>query len=107
MPAFKTPYPSPRSLPLLWLPLLPCCALLAAPAAQAEPAPRSVPLERALIEKIRIEGRVRAWELDKICIDGQAYLVIAGPGGQGAPTSIAAAFKDGKPESCQLKPAAS
>ncbi|MDE2367705.1 MAG: hypothetical protein KGN16_01945 [Burkholderiales bacterium] len=98
MPAIKT-------LPLL----LPLAALLAsltaASSVHAEPEPRSVPLERALIEKIRIEGRFRAWDLDKICIDGQAYLVIVGPGGQGAPNGIAPAYKDGKPETCQLKPA--
>jgi len=71
--------------------------------AQTPAAPeRAIALEPAKIETLRIEGAVKTWLVDKVCIDGQAYLMVLA---NGAPGAIAPAFKDGKPEQCQVKPA--
>jgi hypothetical protein len=75
-------------------------ALLAGGSAVAAPE-RSISLDAVKLETIRIEGRIQTWLLDKVCIDGQAYLMVLG---SGAPSAIAPAFKDGKPEQCQQKP---
>jgi hypothetical protein len=63
--------------------------------------PRSLPLDEALVETLRIEGQVQSWTLRKLCIDGQAYW--AGFS-ESSPTGLAAAFKDGKPEACARRP---
>ena len=63
--------------------------------------PRSLPLEEALVETLRIEGQVQSWTLRKLCIDGQAYW--AGFG-ESSPAGLATAFKDGKPEACARRP---
>lgn len=63
--------------------------------------PRSLPLDEALVETLRIEGQVQSWTLRKLCIDGQAYW--AGFG-ESSPTGLAAAFKDGRPEGCARRP---
>lgn len=63
---------------------------------------RVLPLETAGMETITIKGRIQNWDLKKVCIDGQAYLLILGVSG---PNGISPSFKDGKPEQCQLKPA--
>lgn len=62
--------------------------------------PRSLALDEALVETLRIEGQVQSWTLRKLCIDGQAYW--AGFG-DASPTALAAAFKDGKPEACSRR----
>ncbi len=84
-----------------------------APPASAQPAPaaakplassgtpeRTFDLESVVIEDIKVEGLVQAWKLRKVCLDGQAYLLVLGLGG---PTSITASFRDGKPEQCKAK----
>ncbi|MFM8899127.1 MAG: hypothetical protein ACKOF9_04155 [Burkholderiales bacterium] len=57
------------------------------------------PLDEMLIEDIKVEGLVQAWKFRKLCLDGQAYLLILGANQM--PISITAAFKDGKPELCK------
>lgn len=70
------------------------------PTAQAAPAPsRSLPLEQISIEHIDLQGQLRTWKLNKVCIDGQAYLLLMK--GLTEPVSISPSFKDGKPEQCQ------
>jgi hypothetical protein len=59
--------------------------------------PRSLLLDEALLETVRVEGQVQSWTLRKLCIDGQAYWVGFG---DTTPTGIGAAFRDGKPEQC-------
>ena len=61
---------------------------------------RSLPLSQVGMEYIKIEGRIQTWTLQKVCIDGQAYLLISGVSG---PNGISPSFKDGKPEQCQVK----
>jgi len=85
--------------------LLPTIPLLFAAAAAGAAAPeRSLSLDAAKLETIRVEGQVQTWRIDKLCIDGQAYLMVLG---SSAPSAIAPAFKDGKPEQCQVKAAKS
>lgn len=74
---------------------------IAAAAANALPPPeaRSLPLEEISLEHINIQGQIQTWRLHKVCIDGQAYLLITGTTGPGG---ISAAYKDGKPEQCQI-----
>ena len=64
------------------------------------PATRSLPLERISIEHIDIQGQIRTWKLNKICIDSQAYLLLMK--GLTEPVSISPSFKDGKPEQCRV-----
>lgn len=71
--------------------------LLASTAAIAAPE-RTLPLADVILEDIKIEGRVQTWTLRKVCVDGQAYLLILGLSG---PSAISPSFKDGKPEQCQ------
>ncbi|OQW77573.1 MAG: hypothetical protein BVN35_05495 [Proteobacteria bacterium ST_bin11] len=83
------------------------CGLLitmASATANALPPPvaRSLPLEEISLEHIQIQGQIQTWRLHKVCIDGQAYLLIPGTAGPGG---ISAAYKDGKPEQCQIHPA--
>jgi hypothetical protein len=85
-----------KTIPLVSL------ALLAAGNVGAETPERSLPLDAVKLETIRIEGQVQTWVMDKICLDGQAYLIVLGTR---TPTAIAPAFKDGKPERCALKTA--
>ncbi|MCQ8183028.1 hypothetical protein NP603_18060 [Methylomonas sp. SURF-1] len=68
--------------------------------AASPPAIRSLPLERISIERIDIQGQIRTWNLNKVCIDGQAYLLLMK--GLTEPVSISAAFADGKPEQCKV-----
>jgi hypothetical protein len=75
--------------------------MLAAVDANATVPERSFALDAVKLETIRIEGQVQTWLVDKVCIDGQAYLMVLG---SGSPSAIAPAFKDGKPEQCQVKP---
>ena len=58
---------------------------------------RSIVLDDFVIETIRIESRLQAWTLRKVCIDGQAYWIGFS---DTTPTSISPAFKDGRPEQC-------
>jgi hypothetical protein len=81
---------------LMFLPMSIVCGQ-----ALAEAPERAMSLDAVKIETIRIDGQVRTWVIDKICIDGQAYLTVLG---SGSPSTITAAFKDGKPERCQAKP---
>jgi hypothetical protein len=64
---------------------------------------RVLPLEEMVVEDIKLEGLVQAWKFRKLCLDGQAYLLILGA--NQTPVSITASFKEGKPEQC--KPQAS
>ena len=68
-------------------------------AASAAPE-RTLPLSDVTMEYINIEGRIQTWPLQKVCIDGQAYLLVLGVT---APNGIAPSFKDGKPEQCQVQ----
>lgn len=77
-------------------------ALLAAVEAGAAAPERAIALDAAKLETIRIEGQVQTWLVDKLCIDGQAYLMVLG---SGSPSAIAPAFRDGKPEQCRARPA--
>lgn len=61
---------------------------------------RTFDMEAIVIEDLKVEGLVQAWKLRKVCLDGQAYLLVLGLGG---PTSITASFRDGKPEHCKTK----
>lgn len=61
---------------------------------------RTFDMESVVIEDLKVEGLVQAWKLRKVCLDGQAYLLVLGLGG---PTSITASFRDGKPEQCKAK----
>jgi len=63
---------------------------------------RVLPLETVGMETITIKGRIQNWDLKKVCIDGQAYLLILGSSG---PNGISPSFKDGKPEQCPVKSA--
>lgn len=63
------------------------------------PEARSLPLEQITLEHINIQGHVATWRLRKICIDGQAYLVIIGATD---PVGISASYKDGQPEQCHF-----
>jgi hypothetical protein len=60
---------------------------------------RVLPLDELVMEDIKVEGLVQAWKLRKLCLDGQAYLLILGA--NQAPISITASFKDGRPEQCK------
>ena len=74
-------------------------ALLALTSVAVIAAPeRTLPLADVILEDIKIEGRVQTWTLRKVCVDGQAYLLILGLSG---PSAISPSFKDGKPEQCQ------
>ena len=64
------------------------------------PPERTFDMESVGIEDLNVEGLVQAWKLRKVCLDGQAYLLVLGLGG---PTSITASFRDGKPEPCKAK----
>jgi hypothetical protein len=64
---------------------------------------RVLPMDDLVMEDIKVEGLVQAWKFRKLCLDGQAYLLILGVSQM--PISITASFKDGKPELC--KPQAS
>ena len=59
--------------------------------------PRSVSLDAVRLETIRLEGRIRGWTMQKLCIEGQAYWIGFS---ETAPTGISPAFKDGKAEQC-------
>jgi hypothetical protein len=61
---------------------------------------RTLPLDSIHIEDIDIHEGVRTWTLTKVCIDGQAYLLLGIING---PSGISPSFKDGKPEQCQVK----
>lgn len=63
---------------------------------------RTLPMDAVVLEDIKVEGLVQAWKLRKVCIDGQAYLLVLGT--TQTPVSIAPAFKDGKPQQCQARP---
>ena len=58
---------------------------------------RTLPLGAVELETIKIEGRIQTWSFLKVCIDGQAYLLIEG---LSRPDGISPSFKDGKPEQC-------
>ena len=59
---------------------------------------RMLPLSDVILEDIKIEGRIQSWTLRKVCVDGQAYLLILGVSGL---NGISPSFRDGKPEQCQ------
>ena len=58
---------------------------------------RNLSLDEVLLETVRVETRLQAWILRKVCIDGQAYWVGFS---ETSPTGIAPSFKDAKPETC-------
>ena len=60
---------------------------------------RTLNMDSVVLEDIRVEGLVQAWKFRKVCLDGQAYLLILG--GNQAPIAMSASFKDGKPEQCK------
>ncbi|MBD9361659.1 hypothetical protein [Methylomonas fluvii] len=64
------------------------------------PEARSLPLEQISIEHIDLQGQIRTWKLNKVCIDQQAYLLLMK--GLTEPISISPSFKDGKPEQCRV-----
>jgi hypothetical protein len=72
-------------------------AQLPSPRADARPE-RRASLDDLLLETVRVETQLQAWTLRKVCLDGQAYWVGFG---ETAPTGIAPAYKDGKPEQCR------
>lgn len=61
---------------------------------------RMLDLGDVKMEDIKIQGRIQTWIFEKVCIDGQAYLLISGVTG---PNGISLSFKDGKPEECVVK----
>ena len=61
---------------------------------------RHIALSDALIETVKIEGQLQSWTLRKLCIDGQAYWLGFS---ETAPSTLAASFKDGKPERCPVR----
>ncbi|WFP52193.1 hypothetical protein PL263_09230 [Methylomonas sp. EFPC3] len=78
-------------------------AVLAAAGTNANaipPANRSLPLDRISIERIDLQGQIKTWNLNKVCIDGQAYLLLMKSLTE--PVSISPAFADGKPEQCRI-----
>ena len=76
-------------------------AVFAAIAGTAVAAPeRTLPIGGVLIESVRIEGSAQSWELQKICLDGQAYFLVSGVSGPGG---MSASFKNGRPERCSVK----
>ena len=75
--------------------------LLVGAAAVASPE-RVLPMDELVMEDIKLEGLVQAWKFRKLCLDGQAYLLILGV--NQSPVSITASFKDGKPEQCKQRP---
>lgn len=79
------------------------CALLLLGLNARAASERVLPLDDLVLEDIKVEGLVQAWKFRKLCLDGQAYLLILGANQM--PISITASFKDGKPELC--KPSAS
>lgn len=60
---------------------------------------RTLPLGDVGMEYIHIKGRVQIWTLHKVCVDGQAYLLVSGISG---PNGISPSFKNGKPEQCRV-----
>ena len=58
---------------------------------------RNLSLDEVLLETVRVETRLQAWILRKVCIDGHAYWVGFS---EATPTGIAPSFKDAKPETC-------
>jgi len=74
---------------------------VASATAHALPPPqaRSLPLDEISLEHINIQGQIQTWRLHKVCIDGQAYLLITGAAGPGG---ISVSYKDGKPEQCSI-----
>lgn len=75
--------------------------LLVGAAASASPE-RVLPMDDLVMEDIKLEGLVQAWKFRKLCLDGQAYLLILGA--NQTPISITASFKEGKPEQCKPQP---
>ncbi len=76
-------------------------AVFAAIAGTAMAAPeRTFPVGGVLIESIKIEGSAQSWELQKVCLDGQAYFLVSGVSGPGG---MSASFKNGRPERCPAK----
>ena len=61
---------------------------------------RRATLDDLLLETVRVETQLQAWTLRKLCLDGQAYWVGFG---ETAPTGIAPAYRDGKPEQCKAR----
>jgi hypothetical protein len=78
------------------------CALMLLGFHASEASERVLPMDDLVMGDIKVEGLVQAWKLRKLCVDGQAYLLILGAN-QEAPISITASFKDGKPEQCKLR----
>jgi hypothetical protein len=58
---------------------------------------RSILLDAVVIETVRIESRLQAWTLRKVCLDGQAYWIGFS---ETNPTAISPVYKDGRPEQC-------
>lgn len=61
---------------------------------------RELKLSDVSMENVTIKGRLQSWTLSKVCVDGQAYLLVLGISG---PNGISPSFKDGKPEQCSIK----
>ncbi len=62
---------------------------------------RTLSMDSIVLEDIKVEGLVQAWKFRKVCIDGQAYLLILGS--SQTPIGISPSFKDGKPEQCKAQ----
>jgi hypothetical protein len=59
-------------------------------------------LEAAIIEEITLDGGADmvTLKLDKVCLEGQAYLAVFTPDGV---QSLAPAYKMGEPEQCSVR----
>ncbi|GHU06503.1 hypothetical protein FACS1894158_13130 [Betaproteobacteria bacterium] len=74
---------------------------LMAMSAQAAPE-RAVKMDDVVIEDIHIDGIVQQWKLRKVCLDGQAYLLVMNGN---TPVGISPSFRNGAPEQCVITPA--
>jgi hypothetical protein len=68
---------------------------------------RNLNLNEIILEKINIKGARQTWKFDKVCIDGQAYLINYTVQnilmGVAEFKNMTALFKNGVPETCQIK----
>lgn len=79
--------------------LLVGCDAGAAPATPSKGKETVFNLDDVHLENISIKGRIQTWSMTKVCINGQAYLLLDGVTG---PNGIAPSYKDGVPEACNM-----
>mgnify|MGYP001601011338 CR=1 FL=1 len=79
--------------------LLVGCNASAAPATSITEKDTVLNLSDVQMENISIKGRIQTWSMTKVCINGQAYLLLDGVTG---PNGIAPSYKDGRPEACTM-----